>query len=228
MPNWLLDVAKPNNLYQAVPDPPLRVRHLTAMRCPAYARLLHPLSVGNDQGFSAPWRWSKLEVKPVTPDTNLHDVLCEASDSLSSQKLTGHVEVGRLSHLRATGLAGVIREEGLACASCYFYFWEGLGIFNDQDPHVYRGPVSAVGCFFHAASRHPQNRVPWGLFQSPTLWWCRDSWFVATHPDATSSYVGGPESLIQQIIGSNFLEALRVSENALVDDWLKLAGRAPA
>jgi hypothetical protein len=222
----VLDVAKPLNLYQAVPDPPLRVRHLTAIGTPAYARLLHPLLVANDRGLSARWRWTKLEVKPITADTTLREALHGASESLSSQNLTANVNVGRLDHFSTTVLASLIREEGLAGPSCYFYFWDGLGIFTGQGPHLYQGPVSAVGCFFPAASRHPQTWSPWGLFQSPTLWWCRDLWFVATHPDATSSYVGGPDSLVDRITDGGLLEALKVSENALVDDWLKPVGRA--
>jgi hypothetical protein len=220
----VLAVARPLSLDRALPDPPLRVRHLTAIQRPAYARLLHPLVVADGRGFSAPWRWSKLEVKAATADATLREVLDAASESLSSQGLTAHVELGRLDHRSTTGLASLIREEGLPSASCYFYFWDGLGIFTDRDPHVYRGPVTAVGCFFRAASRHPQTWTPWGQFQSPTLWWGNDTWFVATHLDATSTYVGGPQSLIDRIIGSDFLEALSVSENALVDDWLRGSG----
>jgi hypothetical protein len=213
----IVDEVKPLDLYHPVSDPPLGVRHLTAMRTRAYARILHPVSVTDENGLGACWHWSQIGSSPISADTSLQDVLDGAANFVSTRKLTVNPQAGRLDHVSTTAIASLIRDGGLACPACHFYFWDGLGIFRGRGPYVYRGSVVAVGCFFRAASLHPQTYSPWWRFQSPTLWWCQRSWFVATHPDATSTYVGGPESLIKRIVGSQELEAMRVSAEALVD-----------
>jgi hypothetical protein len=212
----LLAVANPLDLHRAISDPPLRVRHLIAIRCAAYARVFHPLHVSSEGGFTAPWRWSRLGGPNITADTTIREVLLAAAEGLSSQRLGVTCEVGKLDHLSATTLASLIGEGNLACPDCHFYFWDGLGIFDEPGQYLYRGSVASVGCFFRAASAHPPT--PFWRFQSPTLWWCNDSWFVATHPDAVSTYIGGPSSLIERLVGSPFLEATVALENTTVDD----------
>ena len=51
-----------------------------------------------------------------------------------------------------------------------------------------------------------------GWFQSPTLWWLDDrAWFVHTHIDAMSSYVGGPRNAIDRLVGEPIFEAFEVN-----------------
>ena len=50
-----------------------------------------------------------------------------------------------------------------------------------------------------------------GWFQSPTLWWPEDrSWFVHTEIDGMSTYVGGPRSLVDSLVGEQILESFEV------------------
>jgi hypothetical protein len=213
----LLAVVKPP-FYQSFPEQVLRVRHLTTIQCPAYARIFHRLSVADKRGFAADWRWSRLGPPPLTADLSLATLVATRTESLSTEGLSLTADVGQLDHRSTTMLASLIRKAALANRTSYFYFWNGLGIFLDEGPYVYQGSATAVGHFFRPASTNPQTEAPWWVFQSPTLWWCEDAWFVATHPDAVSTYVGGPESLIAEIIKSRFLEAVSTDENTPVDD----------
>jgi hypothetical protein len=50
-----------------------------------------------------------------------------------------------------------------------------------------------------------------GWFQSPTLWWPDDrSWFVHTEIDGMSTYMGGPRSLVDRLVGEQILESFEV------------------
>jgi hypothetical protein len=196
----------------------LQIRHLTAIRCPSYARIFHPLSVGCGAGFTATWHWGRLAGRQLSAEITLYDILRSAAESLESQALSVSCNAGNLDHQSATTLTSLIQDGGLAGSGCFFYFWNGLGIFLDDGPHVYQGSVVSAGTFFRAASTHRQTWTPWWTYQSPTLWWNDESWFVATHPDAVSTYVGGPHRLIAEIVQSAFLEAVVANENSLVDD----------
>lgn len=99
----------------------------------------------------------------------------------------------------------------------FFYWWDGLGFLRGGGPYLYRGSAEVVG-----------EVLPYktGVFHSPTLWWGEDrSWLVVTHIDSTSTYVCGASTLIELVLQSERLEALRSEETTLVDDWTAL--RAP-
>jgi hypothetical protein len=53
-------------------------------------------------------------------------------------------------------------------------------------------------------------------FQSPALWWPEDhAWFVHTEIDAASTYLGGSQALVDQLVGEQILESFEVSEESL-------------
>jgi hypothetical protein len=209
-----LEAMRPLDMYHPLPDPPLRLRHLTSMRCEKYARLLHPLEVikvVDGEGFVASSDWSKLG--HVDPDVSLRAFLREAQDSVATRGLEVNAMVGSLEQTTARDLATLIRET-FPTKECFFHFWGGEGFFPVGGPFVYQGRIELVACLF------PHANEP---FQSPTLWWEKDSWFVATHTDSTSSYVGGTSQLIEAILRSPGLEALPADLDTVVDDWT--AGR---
>jgi hypothetical protein len=52
-------------------------------------------------------------------------------------------------------------------------------------------------------------------FQSPALWWPEDrGWFVHTEIDALSTYVAGPRTMIDRLVGEQILESFEVHENS--------------
>ena len=163
---------------------PQRVRHLTLIRCPAYARLLHFLLVsrrGEQEAES--WPWSRLlgdRASMLGPDTRLREVVWECRDMIAREGLHVEPRVGEIVEDIARALARVLAEHG-GEPTCFFYYPSGLGFLPDRGTHVYRGPIRRVDTL----------RSTDGTFFWPTLWWPEDeSWFVATHTDATSTYVG--------------------------------------
>lgn len=67
---------------------------------------------------------------------------------------------------------------------------------------LYRGPISIASTF---------SAESWPWQQTPNLWWpAGREWCVATEIDLYSTYVGGSEELIAEVLGDQRLEALRV------------------
>jgi hypothetical protein len=47
--------------------------------------------------------------------------------------------------------------------------------------------------------------------RSPTLWWPEDrAWFVHTRIEATSTYLGGSQALVDHVVGEQILESFEV------------------
>jgi hypothetical protein len=47
---------------------------------------------------------------------------------------------------------------------------------------------------------------------NPTAWWAIDgSWYVVTHPEADSTYVGCTEALAHRLVTARGLEAVKVT-----------------
>jgi hypothetical protein len=66
---------------------------------------------------------------------------------------------------------------------------------------LYRGPLKAATAFY----QHP-------ALQSPNLWWPEDrAWCVASEIDLHSTYLGGTQALIDQVLHDGRLEALPAS-----------------
>ncbi len=64
----------------------------------------------------------------------------------------------------------------------------------------------------HGALEDAEELCRIGIEQSPNYWWpSTRSWVVATEIDDTSTYIGGPERLIEDLIASDKLKALRVT-----------------
>jgi len=116
---------------------------------------------------------------------------------------------------------------------CWFCVWDGWG-FDDAGlaarvelpgrsyllyggaietalaplPHGGQGTALLVNAPADGAEAPVAEGGTWPSAQSPNLWWPEDrAWFVATEIDAASTYVGGPERLIRELLAEPALEA---------------------
>lgn len=206
----LLAAAAPFNPSKAEPlGRALEVRDLTALRSEAYARICHPL-----QGISrrsGDWEYQTwrdvLGDIPITAESSLRDLLPgEQAKEFEIEPL-----IGSLGPKLAPTLADLIQKE-LTESNAFFYFWEGLGgLRGASGAQLYSGPLRVV---------HSLHPYPDALFESPTLWWSpKETWFIATHTDATSSYLGGPRALVRNLLAHPAVEAQEASTTTVVDDW---------
>jgi hypothetical protein len=77
-----------------------------------------------------------------------------------------------------------------------------------REYHLWTGTLTDAGAF-----RHQE--------QPPNLWWPQDrSWFVGTEIDASATYVGGSDALVEAVCADSTLGASRVEPSArmLFDD----------
>lgn len=64
---------------------------------------------------------------------------------------------------------------------------------------LFQGPVEEAGSFWSSVG------------QCPTMWWPADrAWFVHTHDEATSTYLGGSRALVDQLVGGQVMESFEV------------------
>jgi hypothetical protein len=213
---WV-NTVEPLDLYAVANEGPLRVRDLTAIRCEAYARVLHPVRVEIErERMGADWFWSQLGGdSKLDPNVRLADLLATASLTLQNRGLRAEPLPGVLGHLPASTLARAIDKRG-AGQDCSFYFWEGLGWLRGGAPYVYRANVLLVTGLYAFGSSG---------FAAPTLWAGRNQdWFVASHTDATSTYMGGSEGLVQDLLGTRVVEILPATLDSEVDTWPAFPG----
>jgi hypothetical protein len=70
---------------------------------------------------------------------------------------------------------------------------------------LFHGPVGRAESFWSAIGR------------CPTIWWPQDrAWFVHTHIEATSTYLGGSRTLIDQLVGEQVPESFEVQPGSPV------------
>lgn len=199
---------RPLDLSRPVDDPPLRVSHLTSLSSEACVRLLHPIRVETGTGLSADWSWASIGEREVTSGEPLAHLLSEARPRLDAVGLSVKFSPGMLPARQACILAGILSTDPTEVH--FMYFWDGLG-FDDPGPHLYDGSPALVGCLY---PRQDVVRV------TPTLWWGSSrEWFVATHPDATSTYIGASSELARAVLEDPDLEAQPATPSTPVDVW---------
>jgi hypothetical protein len=213
----------------------------------AYARVLHPAQEP-DRGGERLVRWAEVAAwsgMPLRRDAQFHSIALppvrpQADAPWSSQ---GPAE-GSLYLPDAEILAGLVREWTATPGRCWFCVWDGYdwaGIMfarpgetgvrmpdpvpatirngprvrlPNRDYLLYAGPVDSV------AAVSPLS----ALEQTPNLWWPVDrAWCVATEIDLPWTYVGGPVSLIDSILGDERIEALPAEPGdplTHVEEWV--------
>ena len=125
-----------------------------------------------------------------------------ASHRIRRGRLRLTFENGFIERPTFRAIASAIAEASSPEAVCLFNWWEGGGHWW-AEINVYRGTLEVV-----------HDLIPYRddfHFASPTLWWAEDrSWFVCTHIEADSTYVGGSTTLVERVISEAALEAARV------------------
>ncbi|KWX00555.1 hypothetical protein TH66_15180 [Carbonactinospora thermoautotrophica] len=198
----------------------------------AYARILHP-AWRTEQGQRIKVRWADLareKAVRVDPTTQFDD-LAPGTDLVPPS-------VGTLERDELDALVEILADHTRRADSCWFGLWEGYGWmrgspavseftprrrkgFGRARPRViepvappgprvqiperplvlYRGPIEAATAFCQPPT-----------WQSPNLWWPEDrAWCVASEIDLESSYLGGTESLVDQLLHDRRLEVVPVS-----------------
>jgi hypothetical protein len=199
---------RPLDLSRPVDDPPLRVSHLTSLAAETYVRLLHPIRVETETGLGAEWTWASVAGRDASIDETLLHLLSEARPRLDASGLRIRCSPGVLPGRQASTLGAILSSDPTEVH--FMYFWDGLG-FDDPGPHVYDGSPALVGCLY---PRRHEVRV------TPTLWWGSSrEWFVATHPDATSTYIGASSELVQALLEEPDLEAQPATSATPLDIW---------
>jgi hypothetical protein len=189
---------------------------------PAYARVLHPA-----HDCEEPVRWAQIAranrktVHPEMQFTRLIGYRSRYSAGYPAEQPGVFDEapaVGVLPADVAASLARTLAGHTATANHCWFAVWEGFGGLDeafDGRPtfslpqrayHLARGPVTA-------ASQSLES----GRFghRSCNLWWPDDqAWCVATDIDLDSTYVGGSQACIQEILADSELEAMPIAPTA--------------
>lgn len=210
-----------------VPDPPdglltigrrmtsaaFRVRNLLPDRFDAYARILHP--VVGEGGAMIRWRAllapEELAAVGTQSLVRVRDRLPVSATGLAPEPMIGHFDRETADRVARA----ITAEHGDTMA--YFVFWSGIGGLDLEpgDDAIFRGPISSLGKF----SRSLDGAHTW--YFSPSI--CLPSygsWWLATYTDATSTYLGGSQGLVDHLLQDSLLDALSASPYDLVDDWV--------
>jgi hypothetical protein len=191
----------------------------------AYARILHPAYIKNDQGKeeAVSWAtvasWSGRAVHPLMQFARIADL----DDDPNTQPSWGtRPQEGTFD--RAQSLADLLRSFTSTPDHCWFSLWEGFGGLDmvpavEEAPRVhtpgrayllFRGPLDALMAF-------QTSGLPWG--DLPNIWWPDDrAWCVATEIDLESTYVGGSQGCIDRILNTAEIEAFTARVQDRVDE----------
>lgn len=99
-----------------------------------------------------------------------------------------------------------ILSAGALSRDCYFRLAEIPFVATDR-PLLFRGTINEV------------NRIPTNSsWSAPEYWWPEGrEWCVCSDYDFSTTFVGGSQKLIEQILDSEILEAIEVSPTARMD-----------
>lgn len=114
---------------------------------------------------------------------------------------------GHLEDRTRDALADILATEDNS-AECFFYFWT-LATTNWEGSLLYRGSLLNIAAF--SAMTDQVN-------STPTYWFPPDhAWLVSSDYDSPFTLIGGSESLIDRLIGSDVLECVRVAPDMRMD-----------
>ncbi|MFC9392915.1 hypothetical protein ACFTWS_07110 [Streptomyces sp. NPDC057027] len=179
---------------------------------PAYARVLHP--AGLDE---RPVRWETVAAaydRKTGPLTNWHEVIGAEPfyQNLAEYGLPGvwdeHPAEGPTPGGVARALIPVLARHTSTPERCWYGLWDGYGRWDWDGiptfPTPERDEVLLSGTLADAVS--PELLDPFA--ELPDLWWPQDrAWCVGGDVDLVSTYVGGSEELIAELLDAPGLEA---------------------
>ena len=196
------------------------VRTLVPDVFPAYARILHP-AFREAHGHETVVRWAEVADatgRQIRPSTHIAEVaglawFTDVTTHWDREPSVGTLDpplCGILADLLSTSLSAGSDTE------CTYALWEGRGDIPRQ--------LRAAGCYTTIGAdrfivlretldlaRRWHDFPPTQALDTPNAWWPRSAeWFVSTNVDQISTYIGGSVDLVDTIIESGDIEALRV------------------
>jgi hypothetical protein len=199
---------------------------------PAYARILH--RADSDMVGAGGARWAQVAEEMGTALHSLSDFWRLAGRVSARDEHTGgwngeNPNEGIMDAEIYEALPTLLRPHTGTPELWWVAIWAGWGGWRPRvnDPqrlpmvklpgreyYLYRGSADDV-----ARHRYDQwqddirTRPDWPSFQSPNMIWPDDrAWFVATEVDFDSTLVGGPGTLVRDILAHPDLEAFEVHE----------------
>lgn len=160
-------------------------------------------------------RWAELARRlgmPFVPTLSSWSFTRRFQGGSWPRRLIGPEE-GTLASTERDALTSILRRNTNA-ARCFFHFWF-LATSEWKEDLLFEGDLDD-------ASRFP-DEVP-SVRCTPTHWFPEDrSWLVCTDYDLTFTLVGGPESLICELLDHHVLECASIQPGTRVDWQADLA-----
>ncbi|MFE6040960.1 hypothetical protein [Streptomyces sp. NPDC056452] len=177
----------------------------------AYARVLHPASLDE-----RPVRWAGVAAaygREVAPGTNWHELIGMDRDysNADAYGLPGvwdeHPAEGPTPPAVAQALIPVLARHTRTSERCWFGLWNGYGRWDfDRVPYFEtpgREEVLLTGTLAEAVSPVSLDEFA----ELPDLWWPQDrAWCLGGDVDLVSTYVGGSQALIAELLAAPELE----------------------
>ncbi len=203
----------------------------------AYARIFHPASASRDWRPEEV-RWSTVAAwagRVVHPLMQFHSIAAPAATGHADgpEPWNGEPRLGVLSKAQSGALTRLLARFTSTPDACWFCIWEGYGYFTPgafaplkEGPSPRPARWRLKGRFPRPKGNLPERkrvslphrnyllyRGPIGEAEGwedgPNLWWPDDrAWCVASEIDHPYSYVGGPQQLIDEILGNAEIESL--------------------
>ncbi|MEI9908067.1 MAG: hypothetical protein WDO06_09505 [Actinomycetota bacterium] len=187
----------------------------------SYVRILHPAYVGREldplSGYiSVPWskvgEWSGKEVSTTS---HIRDVMFR-SDSHWWREVGSEPAQGELESSQLSVLLEMLLKATPALNEIWMLIWTGYG----GSPDTIGLPIEVSNSLTNSGRKYILRKGSIAISNiepsevthenPPTFWWPDDrSWFASCDIDGTSTYVGGSERLIAEILENPTLETFR-------------------
>jgi hypothetical protein len=184
----------------------------------AYARILHP-AWRTAEGERIKVRWAHLAREKggtLEAVTRIEDLTYGGARQVDPP-LAGSLELDELNAV-VDLLGGTTTSQQL----CWFGWWEGFGWMPRQPAAARGGRVEAPNrplVLYRGAVEEAAFFSGPAASQSPTLWWPDDrAWCIASEIDHHSTYLGGSEALVHDVLHDQRLEAVPVDVGDRVSD----------
>lgn len=191
----------------------------------AYARILHPAKKEGATGKeSVSWQTvaeaNGTKVHRLMQWPNIAKVDFQATRPTKANAPWNRIpSEGNLPSGIAATLVSILRQFTVTPESCWFTVWDGYGF--DDKPWMQAAPsvnINGQGYRLFTGSIEVATASFYDFPDLPYLanmWWPDDhAWFVISHIDLQSTYVGGSEAAVEAILNESQLEAFQ----AFVDD----------
>lgn len=191
----------------------------------AYARVFHPAKKEDATG-KQPVRWrtvadaNNTKVHRLMQWPNVAKVDFQATRPTEANAPWSQIpSEGNLPSDIAATLASILRQFTATPEGCWFTVWDGYGF--DDKPWMQAAPSVNIGGQGYRLFAGPVEVATESFYDFPDLpysanmWWPDDhAWFVVTHIDLQSTYVGGSDAAVEAILNESRLEAFQ----AFIDD----------